>query len=70
MIHSFHGAELIALEIDHSNLQDDRVEEVKSSLFLLDRMQKVRHLWKEPGDKNYSFKVISLHHNLTNMSFR
>ena len=40
-IHKINGCELVAMEIDNSNVQDDIQGEVKNQLFLLDSLQKI-----------------------------
>ena len=48
-IHKLNGCDLVAMEIDNSNVQDDRQGEVKNQLFLLDSLQKITQIWKDPG---------------------
>ena len=59
-IHKLNGCDLVAMEIDNSNVQDDRQGEVKNQLFLLDSLQKITQIWKDPGQKFYHKRCFNL----------
>ena len=60
-IHHLHGCSIVAMEIDGSNLQNDRGEaEVKKSILILDSLCKVHHVWCYPDQNSFSARVISL----------
>lgn len=67
-IYTMPASQVIALELDTSNVQDDFERKVPNSIFIIDSLQKIHHLSKKPNDKEYKATVITLpHHNLAHM---